>query len=189
MRRLALAAVAVLIVALAGTWTATAAQTPTTAQSIHAPKPPGPQCFGRDFAKFSAKVWAKDRWERGSPSKAAVKAARRRFACSPVRANLEAIWAGEKLRYGRYRAFREIAPYPGGGTYWAVPYPIVRCESGGSWSAYNPSGAEGPYQLLGHGQPWPVTSWHDKMEHHRIAGALYAEYGTAPWLSSESCWG
>lgn len=100
-------------------------------------------------------------------------------------------WKRERGSYGRYRALRLIAPYPGNGEWWSVPWPIVRCESlsSGLWSAANSSGAEGPYQLLGHGQPWPVTSWHDKMEHHRIAAELYAESGTAPWVSSEPCWG
>lgn len=99
------------------------------------------------------------------------------------------VWERKRRIYYRYRAFRKIAPYPGGGTFWAVPYSIVRCESGGSWSAYNPSGALGPYQLLGHGAPWPVRGWHDKMEHHRIAGALYRAYGTSPWTASAACWG
>lgn len=99
------------------------------------------------------------------------------------------IWSSARKRYGRYSVFRHVAPYAGGGSFWAIPYAIVRCESGGSWSAYNPSGAEGPYQLLGHGAPWPVRSWRDKMAHHRIARALYRESGTSPWAASASCWG
>lgn len=33
---------------------------------------------------------------------------------------------------------------------WAIPEYIVACETGGtfSWTAYNPSGASGPYQLM-----------------------------------------
>ena len=31
---------------------------------------------------------------------------------------------------------------------WAIPTYIVMCESGGSWTAYNASGASGPYQLM-----------------------------------------
>jgi hypothetical protein len=98
-------------------------------------------------------------------------------------------WHDYKARFFRYRALRLIAPYPGAGTWWAIPYAIVSCEGGSGWTAANSSGAEGPYQLLGHGQPWPVTSWHDKMEHHRIAASLYASSGKGPWVASESCWG
>lgn len=37
-------------------------------------------------------------------------------------------------------------PYNG----WAIPEYIVACETGGtfSWTAYNPSGASGPYQIM-----------------------------------------
>lgn len=31
---------------------------------------------------------------------------------------------------------------------WVIPDYIVECESGGSWTAENPSGAAGPYQLM-----------------------------------------
>lgn len=31
---------------------------------------------------------------------------------------------------------------------WAIPTYIVMCESGGSWTALNASGASGPYQLM-----------------------------------------
>lgn len=46
-------------------------------------------------------------------------------------------------------------PYYGGGQCWAIPYDIVLCESGGSYTAYNPSGASGAYQLMigGGGSP------------------------------------
>lgn len=46
-------------------------------------------------------------------------------------------------------------PYEGGGSCWAIPYYIVECESGGSYTASNPSGATGAYQLMigGGGDP------------------------------------
>lgn len=31
---------------------------------------------------------------------------------------------------------------------WAIPTYVVMCESGGSWTAQNASGAAGPYQLM-----------------------------------------
>lgn len=91
------------------------------------------------------------------------------------------------VRYKRQREYREqlasLTPFPGpGGTRWAVPYYIVACESHGNWNAANPSGAIGPYQLLGHGAPWPVRTEADRLAHHRIARALYLSYGSSPWV-------
>jgi hypothetical protein len=57
---------------------------------------------------------------------------------------------------------------------WAIPAHIVSCESGGSWTAYNSSGALGPYQLLGKGAPWPVTTYAQAQVHHQIAANLWA---------------
>jgi hypothetical protein len=84
-------------------------------------------------------------------------------------------WQRDRQRFGRHRAFRLIAPYPGGGTYWAIPYYIVYCESRGEWTAYNPSGAAGPYQIMAEwGRPYPAVTWTQKMANHRIAAEIYA---------------
>jgi hypothetical protein len=57
---------------------------------------------------------------------------------------------------------------------WAIEPYIVECESGGSWTAANPSGAIGPYQLLGKGAPWPAhTSVSAMIRHHEIAYGLW----------------
>jgi hypothetical protein len=58
-----------------------------------------------------------------------------------------------------------------------VPNPgscsTISCESGFSWGAVNPSsGANGAYQLLGHGQPWPIRGFRDRLRHHQIAATL-----------------
>lgn len=74
-------------------------------------------------------------------------------------------------------------PAPDGAGCWVIPAWCVEAESGGSWTAYNPSGASGPYQLLGHGQPWPVTTRAQAMAHHRIAAQLYASQGLGPWVA------
>lgn len=74
-------------------------------------------------------------------------------------------------------------PYPGAGQCWAIPWRIVDCESEGSWSAANPSGAIGPYQLLGKGAPWPAHSPAARAEHHRIAYKFWAGgAGASHWV-------
>jgi hypothetical protein len=93
-------------------------------------------------------------------------------------------WQRERLRFGRYRKFRQVAPYPGLGTYWAVPACVVSAESGGSWTAANPSGAVGPYQLLGWGAPYPARTWKQKMANHRIAAEVWAGgSGASNWVT------
>lgn len=133
------------------------------------------------------RVWPRSRWDRGKPKPTTIAAYRHKLRCAAGPGHRRAMrkaWKRYRLRFGRYRALRLIAPYPGGDTWWSIPYYIVACESGGSWSAYNPSGALGPYQLLGWGAPFPVTSWHDKMAHHHIARDLWLSYGSSPWVCS-----
>ena len=74
-------------------------------------------------------------------------------------------------------------PIASGGGCWEIPVGCVMSESGGSWGAANPSGAVGPYQLLGHGAPFPVTTYDQAQAHHRIAAGLYASSGLAPWVA------
>ncbi len=75
---------------------------------------------------------------------------------------------------------RQLTPYRGpDGTRYAIPWRIIRCESGGSWTAANPSGAIGVYQLLGKGVPWPADTERKRLEHHRVAAALWAGGGGA----------
>lgn len=99
-------------------------------------------------------------------------------------------WAFQKKRVWRSQfrgklAYYRLTPYPGpGNTRWAIPWSIVACESGGSWTAYNgSSGARGPYQFLGWNVPWPVNSWSDRLAHHRMAANLYAGgRGRSHWV-------
>jgi hypothetical protein len=149
------------------------------------PNSPAVSCGHAVSAKqsqpFIYLVWDKAHWKSGSPGSRALIAWHHKLKCAgPAnRAAMKKAWQRERLAFGRYRALRQIAPYPGGGTWWAVPYSIVLCESGGSWSAYNPSGAVGPYQLLGWGAPYPARTWREKMENHRIAARVYAGGGGA----------
>lgn len=82
-------------------------------------------------------------------------------------------------------AEQEVAQALGGP--FAIPTYIVMCESGGNYAALNPSsGAGGAYQILpstwetygGEGLPNEAS----KAEQDRIAGLIYADSGTSPWV-------
>ncbi|MFA9400427.1 MAG: transglycosylase family protein [Acidobacteriota bacterium] len=82
-------------------------------------------------------------------------------------------------------AEEEVAQTLGGP--YAIPTYIVICESGGNYAALNPSsGAGGAYQILpstweaygGEGLPHEAS----KSEQDRIAGLIFAESGTSPWV-------
>ena len=126
-----------------------------------------------------------DRWEEG-PKRRLIRTAQEHARCIEVertRRQLSGFRRELAEALATHAKTMKITPYPGGGTYWAIPWSIVACESGGSWSAANPSGAIGPYQLLGHGAPFPVTSEADKLAHHRIASALWAGgAGRSHWV-------
>lgn len=70
---------------------------------------------------------------------------------------------------------------------WAIPEAIVMCESGGNFSALNPSsGAGGAYQILpstwaaygGTGLPHQAPP----AEQHRIAAMIWADSGPSAWV-------
>lgn len=74
--------------------------------------------------------------------------------------------------------------YSGG---YSIPASIVQCESGGNWSAVNPSsGAGGAYQILpstwaaygGQGLPQNASP----AEQSRIAAAIWARQGASAWV-------
>lgn len=181
-RIVALAAVAAF--ALAGTAATAESQSTTSPKSTHITPPA--RCLASTFRPWSARVWAPQHWRRKSLPAKVVASNKNRLRCAGPgnRAAMRATWQRDRLHFGRYRAFRLIAPYPGGGTYWAIPGYIVACESGGSWTAYNPSGASGPYQLMPEwGAPFPATTWHEKMQTHRIAANLYdGGAGASNWV-------
>ena len=69
---------------------------------------------------------------------------------------------------------------------WAIPAAIVMCESGGDFTAVNPSsGAGGAYQILpstwelygGHGLPQDASP----AEQSRIAAMIWADSGASAW--------
>jgi len=98
-------------------------------------------------------------------------------------------WAAqvEKLeRVPPEAAAVEVAEWNGTGE-WAIPEAVVVCESGGNFSALNPSsGAGGAYQILpstwelygGEGLPHEAPA----AEQHRIAALIFADSGLSAWV-------
>ncbi len=97
-------------------------------------------------------------------------------------------WVGE-IQAAREASAAEAEEEVGrwlGGPY-AIPTYIVMCESGGNYSALNPSsGAGGAYQILpstwelygGKGEPQNAP----KAEQDRIAGEIWADSGPSAWV-------
>lgn len=121
-------------------------------------------------------VYAERRWRESKP-------ARGESIC-PVRDHAGARRTVE--HFYDYRAYRQITPYRclrgREGTY-AIPCSIISCESGYSWAAANPSGAVGPYQLLGWGAPYPARTFAQRLANHRIAATVYdGGRGRSNWV-------
>lgn len=109
---------------------------------------------------------------------------KRRFELAQLRDKLDArlhAYAKEQ------REIAELTPYPGpNGTMWAIPYPIVACESGGDFGAYNSgyepdgpgSGPGGAYQIIrstwqAHGGGG-VAAGAPEADQHRVASNIWA---------------
>ena len=76
-------------------------------------------------------------------------------------------------------AAREAAGGVGPGGPWAIPWPIVQCESGGQNLPPNSAGASGYYQMLpstwkGLGGSTPHAYEASKAEQDRLAAQLWA---------------
>jgi septal ring factor EnvC (AmiA/AmiB activator) len=83
----------------------------------------------------------------------------------------------DRLIAARERAARAAEQGPGGP--WAIPWPIVQCESGGQNLPPNGAGASGYYQMLpetwkGLGGSTPHAYQAPKAEQDRLAAALWA---------------
>lgn len=87
----------------------------------------------------------------------------------------------------REEAESEVERWLGGP--YSIPAYIVMCESGGNYSALNPSsGAGGAYQILpstwqlydGQGEPQDAP----KAEQDRIAAEIWADSGSSAWVCS-----
>jgi len=93
--------------------------------------------------------------------------------------------AAEARAASETEAEEEVGRWLGGP--YAIPTYIVMCESGGNYSALNPSsGAGGAYQILpstwelygGQGEPQNAP----KAEQDRIAGEIWADSGPSAWV-------
>ncbi|HET9593771.1 MAG TPA: transglycosylase family protein [Solirubrobacterales bacterium] len=93
--------------------------------------------------------------------------------------------AAEAREASEAEAEEEVGRWLGGP--YAIPTYIVMCESGGNYSALNPSsGAGGAYQILpstwelygGQGEPQNAP----KAEQDRIAGEIWADSGPSAWV-------
>jgi septal ring factor EnvC (AmiA/AmiB activator) len=98
---------------------------------------------------------------------------------------IQAVRAAEARAASEAEAEEEVGRWLGGP--FAIPAYIVMCESGGNYSALNPSsGAGGAYQILpstwelygGQGEPQSAP----KEEQDRIAGEIWADSGTGAWV-------
>jgi septal ring factor EnvC (AmiA/AmiB activator) len=93
--------------------------------------------------------------------------------------------AAEARAASQSEAEEEVGRWLGGP--YSIPTYIVMCESGGNYSAVNPSsGAGGAYQVLpstwelygGQGEPQNAP----KAEQDRIAGEIWADSGPSAWV-------
>lgn len=201
MKRIALAAVAV--VALAGTLTANAAQTttPRHGSAIAAPPyTPPPECRAPHFGGFARAVWSLDLWQRGRPDGRSMAEYRYRLDCAVSGAHrraMEAKWAKAKVAYGQYRLYRQVADEPGpcngsprgpaDGCYWAIPWYIVCGESHGDFYV----NADGAYQIIpstwqahGGSEFGSTASAATPLEQHVVADRVEASSGTGAWYGA-----
>jgi septal ring factor EnvC (AmiA/AmiB activator) len=100
-------------------------------------------------------------------------------------AEIQAARAAEARAASQAEAEEEVGRWLGGP--YAIPTYIVMCESGGNYSALNPSsGAGGAYQILpstwelygGQGEPQNAS----KAEQDRIASEIWADSGPSAWV-------
>lgn len=177
---------AVLALALTGIGART-----TAAGDMHHDTPIPAHCTAEAFKSFSAHVWALNHWKRGEPSEKAIQAQRRRLACSRGGHTrvMRKVWRQNRREYYEWRHYmlelRALTPYDcGSHGHFAIPCPVVECESEYRWSAVNPSsGARSVYQMLPSTYYGVCSScdW-SHMDQHRAAGAVWARSGGSEWV-------
>jgi hypothetical protein len=149
----------------------------------------GHQVTSKEFKDWSSRVWRLIRWERGAPKATTIAAAQEKIHCAVGPENREAMrhhWRYLQRTYFKYRQDmlerQRYTPFDCAGGPSAIPCYITACESGDSYTAQNPSGAYGRYQLM--------PEWWDYLgrkptpaEQDRIAADLWAGgAGAGNWL-------
>lgn len=139
------------------------------------------------FHRHRARMILRHAYQGNGPKRSEIRSFQQQKLCirdKQVRKSLAALRDRLKAKLEARQSWCSPHPDPAGAGCWVIPASCVMAESGGSWTAQNPaSPARGPYQLLSHGEPWPVTTRAQAMEHHRIAAALYASSGLSPWVA------
>jgi septal ring factor EnvC (AmiA/AmiB activator) len=119
-----------------------------------------------------------------------VRAARAQALAGTRAGRLAAERALNKLIAERQRLAAQAASGAGPGGPWAIPWPIVQCESGGQNLPPNGAGASGYYQMLpstwsGLGGSTPQAYQASKAEQDRLAAQLWAGgAGARNWVCS-----
>lgn len=151
---------------------------------------------GGQYVQVAKQAWNERKWRDHTPVGPGLQQKSRtmRYCARSRRAarRMAEIWSSYKQQFKLWARYRYAAPEEGftGEGKWlrwlAVPRYIVECETRGYWGegrwlAINPSGANGPAQLLGHGQPYPADTASEKVEYWEIARGLYLAEGGSPW--------
>ena len=163
-----------------------------------------PEADGEDGGWHGAAVVRSGGWRRGGADSGSSRGSHRRHGKNGHEVSSHG--GGSHPSGTGHRGGRRGAPKRSGGTgardasqprrwgwsgAWAIPWPIVSCESGGDYGAINPSsGAGGAYQILpstwreygGTGQPQSAPP----SEQDRIAAQIWADSGPAAWVCAQA---
>lgn len=142
----------------------------------------------QEFAPWAERVWRTNHWGRAKPKPKTIEAYRHKLHCAagPLhRVAMKGLWRKAKEDFYARRSkelFRvRVTPFYYAGHWWAAPYPIALCESGGHYYE-NEQGPLpfGAYGLIMEPEFLPAK------EQDRIAHRLYLELGESPWAPYES---
>ena len=143
--------------------------------------------YNRRLAAARAEIAAVRKRAEAAAAELAELRAERQSSLATLKAKIEQ-WVGEieaAEAAGRAAAEETVGRWLGGP--FSIPTYIVMCESGGNYSALNPSsGAGGAYQILpstwelygGNGAPHEAS----KAEQDRIAAQIWADSGGSAWV-------
>lgn len=185
-----------LIAAISAAIIAPVAHSNTGSYGIHASQPTADSNVAHNcvraitaqgFRQFTEAVWAPNRWRRGSPPQRIFRAQRKQLRCAgPERRRVMLrMWVRDRRRFYAHRRaelWRErVTPFYGGGHWWALPYPMVVCESSaiytqpyGAYSILDPAWREWGGRTAHAGEASPREQ--DLVAHH---GWLI--YGEGAW--------